>query len=216
MLIAFLLLAAAPHWVPARWTSGDPKSLQLLAGTPVNCILLESANWNPDVVKEAAARKITTLGVVHAGGDLAELAHRAAKLKMNGLVLEGEYEPAAGDEVRSALAGSGLVVIELPLRRRIHIDSKDPILGTSQGLWPGVEIEHGGAVRSGPTSNPWIDTNTGFLRFLRAATNAALWIGVRPRPNNAYTVERYQVAIADAALSGARWIVALDDDLNRR
>jgi hypothetical protein len=216
VLIAFLLLAALPHWVPARWNSGDPKSLDLLAGTPVNCVLLESATWNPDVVKKAAGRNIATLGVVHPGGNLAELAHRAAKLKMNGVVLEGEYEPTAADEVRSALAGSGLAMIELPLRRRIHLDSKDPILGTSQGLWPGIEIEHGGAVRSGPTSNPWIDTNTGFLRFLRAATDATLWVGVRPRPNSAYTAERYQVAIADAALSGARWIVALDDDLDRR
>jgi len=132
------------------------------------------------------------------------------------VVLEGEYEPTAADEVRSSLAGSGLVTIELPVRRRIRIDSKDPILGTSQGLWPGIEIEHGGTVRTGPTSNPWIDTNTGFLRFLRAATDATLWIGVRPRPKTAYTADRYQVAIADAALSGARWIVALDDDLDRR
>jgi hypothetical protein len=216
MLIAFLLLAALPHWVPARWSSGDPKSLDLLAGTPVNCILLESPNWNPDVVKKAAGRNIATLAVLHPGGNLAELAHRAAQLKMNGVVLEGEYEPAAADQVRTTLAGSGLPVIELPVRRLIRLDSRDPILGTSQGLWPGIEIEHGGAVRTGPTSNPWIDTNTGFLRFLRAATDATLWIGVRPRPKNAYTAERYQVAIADAALSGARWIVALDDDLDRR
>lgn len=216
MPIAFLLLAAMPHWVPARWSSGDPKSLELLAGTPVNCILLESANWNADVVKKAAGRNIATLAVLHPGGNLAELAHRAAQLKMKGVVLEGEYEPTAADEVRSALAGSGLVTIELPVRRRIRLDSEYPILGTSQGLWPGIEIEHGGTVRTGPTSNPWIDTNTGFLRFLRAATDATLWLGVRPRPKTAYTPERYQVAIADAALSGARWIVALDDDLDRK
>src|SRR5690348_5492337 len=105
MLIAFLMLAAMPHWVPARWGSGDPKSLDLLAGTPVNCILLESANWNAEVVKKAASRNIATLAVLHAGGNLAELVHRAAELKMNGVVLEGEYEPSAADKVHSALAG---------------------------------------------------------------------------------------------------------------
>jgi hypothetical protein len=216
MLMAFFVLAALPHWVPARWSSGDPKSLDLLAGTPVNCILLESPSWNPDIVKKAAGSGIATLAVVHPGGNLVELANRAAQLKMNGVVLEGDYEAAAAEQLRSALAGSGLQVIELPMRRRIRLDSTDAILGTSQGLWPGIEIEHGGKVRTGPTSNPWIDTNTGFLRFLREATHATLWVGVRPPPKNAYPVERYQVAVADAAMSGARWIIALDDDLDRR
>ena len=216
MLMAFFVLAALPHWVPARWSSGDPKSLELLAGTPVNCILLESASWNSDIVKKAAGSGVATLAVVHPGGNLLDMANRAAQLKMNGVVLEGDYEAAAAEQLRSALAGSGMRVIELPVRRRIRLDSSDPILGTSQGLWPGIEIEHGGKVRTGPTSNPWIDTNTGFLRFLREATAATLWVGVRPPPRNAYTVERYQVAVADAAMSGARWIVALDDDLDRR
>jgi len=216
MPFAFLILAAVSHWIPARWNSGDAKSLDLLASTPVNCILLESANWNADLLKKAAERNIATLGVIHPGSDFVDLVHRAAALKMNGVVIEGEYEPVVSAQVRSALAGSGLLVVELPIRRRIPLDSKDPILGTSQGLWPGIEVEHGGHVRTGPTSNPWIDTNTGFLRFLRAATDATLWIGVRPPPKNVYTVQRYQAAIADAYASGARWIVALDDDLDRR
>ena len=42
-LLALLVLAIAPppDWVPARWPSGDPKSLELLRDTPVNCWLLE-------------------------------------------------------------------------------------------------------------------------------------------------------------------------------
>jgi len=216
MPLLLFLLATAPHWVPARWNSSDPKSLQLLAGTPVNCVLLENANWNAEFIKKAASRDIATLGVIHPAPDSVDLARRAAQLKMSGVVLEGDYEPETAEPVRSALSGTGLQFIELPIRRRIRLDSRDPILGTSQGLWPGIEIEHGGSVRTGPTSNPWIDTNTGFLRFLRAATDATLWIGVRPKPGNAFSIERYQVAIADSAMSGARWILALDDDLDRR
>lgn len=220
MLFALLLAAALPNWVPARWNSADPKSLDLLAGTPVNCILLESTSWNQEMVKRAAARNIATLAVIHPGAghpeQAGEQARRAAELKMNGIVLEGDYQPEAADRVRAVAAATGLRVIELPIRRRIRLDSRDPIIGTSQGLWPGIEIEHGGKVMTGPTSNPWIDTNTGFLRFLRAATDATLWIGVRPPPQAAYSVARYQVAIADAAMSGARWIIALDDDLDRR
>jgi hypothetical protein len=45
MLLALLLLASAPDWVPARWKSGDPKSLELIAQTPINCLLVERSNW---------------------------------------------------------------------------------------------------------------------------------------------------------------------------
>ena len=216
MLFALFLLAALHDWAPARWNSGDPKSLELLAGTPINCVLLESATWNADFVKQAEGRGIATLAVLHPGEGLLEQARRAVQLKMTGVVLEGDYEPDAANRLRSQLSGTGIAIIELPIRRRIHLDSRGPILGTSQGLWPGIEIEHGGKVMTGPTSNPWIDTNTGFLRFLRAATDATLWIGVRPPPKRAVSVQRYAVVMADAAISGARWIVALDDDLDRR
>jgi hypothetical protein len=216
MLLAFFLLAALPNWVPARWSSGDPGSLDLLADTPVNCVLLESSSWNADVVRKASGRGIATLGVLHAGADLPSLARRAASLHMTGVVLEGDFEAAATDQVKSALAESGLVAIELPVRRRIRLDSGAAIIGTSEGLWPGVQPEHGGSGRSGPTSNPWIDTNTGFLRFLRAANDAAQWIGVRPPRRLAVSVNQYGVVMADAAMSGARWIVSLDDDLDHR
>lgn len=216
MLFAFFVLAALPNWVPARWSSGDPTSLDLLAETPVNCILLESFNWNPDVVKKAGGRGIATLGVLHAGTDLTALAHRAVSLQMTGVVLEGDFDAPAADQVKSVLVNSGLTVIEIPVRRRIRLDTRDPIIGTSEGLWPGIQIEHGGSIRSGPTSNPWIDTNTGFLRFLRAANDAAQWIGVRPPAKRAVSVDQYGVVMADAAMSGARWIVSLDEDLASR
>src|SRR5437667_2699198 len=120
MLLAFFLLAALQDWVPARWNSGDPGSLELLAQTPVNCILLERVTWNADVVKKAAGRGIATLGVLHGGTDLASLARRAASLQMTGVVLEGDFEAAAADQVRSALVDSALIVIELPGRRHIR------------------------------------------------------------------------------------------------
>ena len=70
--------------------------------------------------------------------------------------------------------------------------------------------------RTGPTSTPWLDTNSGFLRFLRSRTGATLWIGNRPPPGKAFPVIRYQQAVADAALAGARWVVSLDEDFERR
>lgn len=217
MLLAFFLAAAAlANWAPMRWSSADPKSLEVLVRTPVNCLLLETPEWNPDFIRAASARNIATVGVLHPGLSAVEQAKRATELKMNGVVIEGEYEPSRADAVRTALADTGMIVIELPIRRRMRLDSRDPILGTSQGLWPGIEIEHGGKVMTGPSSAPWINTNTGFLRFVRSATNASLWVGVRPPAGSVYTVERYEIAVSDAAMAGARWIVAFDDDLQRK
>src|SRR5205085_9241199 len=129
---------------------------------------------------------------------------------------EGDYEPALADRLRAAIPGTDLVVIELPVRGRMRLDGTDPIVGTWQGLWPGVEIEHGGKVSTGPTSAPWINTNTGFLRFLRAATDAAIWLGERPPANTVIPPERYALAIADAAMAGAKWILSLDDHLQEQ
>jgi len=214
MLLAFFLAAAsAANWIPMRWSSADPQTLDLLKGTPVNCLLLEERDWSPAFLKAAAARNIATVASIPAGERAAELARRAAAFEFNAAALEGEYDPALGDHVRAALAGK--LLIELPVRRRMRLDSRDPILGTSQGLWPGIEIEHGGKVMTGPSSTPWIYTNTGFLRFVRSATEASLWIGVRPPPGNVYPPSRYAVAIADAEIAGARWIIALDSDLER-
>ena len=62
------------------------------------------------------------------------------------------------------------------LKGNLRLDTRDAITGTSQGLWPGIEIEHGGSVLAGPTSSPWIDTNSGFLRFFRAGGKKKLVI----------------------------------------
>jgi hypothetical protein len=199
MLLAFLLLASAADWAPARWHSSDPKSLDLIAQTPINCLLLEREAWKPEFLAAASARGIATLGVVRPGDSVGDPAGLA------GLVLEGSFDTAVSTK---------LPVVELPLRSAIRLDS--PVAGTFQGLWPGVHVEKDGAVRAAPTGAAWIDTNSGFLRFLRAATPAPVWIANTPPPNNVIPVERYLAAIGDAAMVGARWVVALDQEFEKR
>jgi len=215
LLLALLLLASLSDWIPARWPTSDPASLALLEGAPVNCLLLESRHWTPEFLAKARQGSVATLGVLRPTSPQEE-ARRAVDAKLTGVVLEGDFSIAQAAGVRSTLAGSGLAVIELPPRRGIRLDSQDQILGTGEGLWPGIEIEHGGSTLTGPTSSPWVNTNSGFLRFLRAAAAGAVWIGVSPPARSAYPAERYAQAIADAALAGARWIVDLDQDLWKR
>lgn len=213
MLVAFLLMAVAPDWVPARWYSSDPKSLELVAQTPINCLLLERANWAEPLTKAAADRGIAILGVVQPGPDAVEQARQAAALHMTGVVLEGDFDA----RIRTALSDSKIVTIELPSRARMRLDDQSaPVIGTYQGLWPGVQIEENGAAKAAPSGAPWIDTNAGFLRFVRASTSKPVWIANTPPEKMAIPVQRYLQAIADAEITGARWVLALDEDFNRR
>ena len=38
------------------------------------------------------------------------------------------------------------------------------VLGTYQGVWPGIAVTRTAPSKRGPTGSVWIDTNTGFLR----------------------------------------------------
>jgi hypothetical protein len=68
MILALLFSLAAPaDWVPARWNWSDPATLDLLQGTPVNCLLLKSPDRT--FVSKAAERGIATLALLAPGGD---------------------------------------------------------------------------------------------------------------------------------------------------
>src|ERR1039458_5581330 len=207
------LCAAAPPpsaWVPVRWPWADTRSLELLAGTPVNCLLLKSPA--PQLVAAAQARGVVALAVVTPGGGSGAV-DGALAAKVDGIVLEGEFPEGAA----AAIAGNrSVAVIELTSRSRLALGSTAPVIGTYQGVWPGIAVDEGDARKSGPTSSVWIDTNTGFLRAVRAWGNASVWIANQPPPKTTVTATRYLQAIADAGISGAHWVVALDDDLAGR
>jgi hypothetical protein len=212
--LALMILAAA-GLAPARWNSSDPKSLDALKGGAVNCVLVEASHWDPMFVKTAGRYGIAVFGLIRPGPGAVEQARRALQLGLDGLAVEGDFDGPALKRIREA--GGALMVVELPGRGSIRLDSGDRVVGTWQGLWPGIVIEHGGgAATAGPTSTPWINTNTGFLRFARAATDAAVWVGERPPRGSVFPTARYELAVADAAMAGARWIIALDTELEGR
>src|SRR5436309_12103898 len=118
MLLAFLALAGLTNWIPARWHSHDPASLDVLAKyTPVNCILLEQPDWSAPFAEAAAQRGIATLAVVHPSASAVEDGRRAASMKMAGVVLQGDF----ADGVLKALEDSKILVIDLPSRSRLRL-----------------------------------------------------------------------------------------------
>lgn len=216
MLAAALLLATYSDWVPARWPSSDLTSLDLLKNTPINCLWLERPNWSAAFAAEAARRGIATLGVIHREGDAIAAARELAKSGFTGGVIEGTFDEYSMLIVGGTLAKAKMLAIEAGPRSHLKLNSDSPILATAQGMWPGIHVEKGSTANAGPTANPWIDTNTGFLRYVRASTPSTIWVAVQPPAKTAYPVARYLQAIGDAAMNGGRWVVDLDDDLQRR
>jgi hypothetical protein len=209
------LYASVPRpvdWTPVRWPWSDAKSLELLTDTPLNCLLLKS--YPADFVAAASGRGLVTLAVLTPGGDVVAAARRALAAKVTGIVLEGDFPEGAAAGVREAAAGAP--VIELTRRNRLALGSGAPIIGTYQAVWPGISVLDDGAHKSGPTASTWIDTNTGFIRAVRAWGGGELWIANQPPPKTVVTGARYLQVIADAAMSGARWVLALDDDFAAR
>jgi hypothetical protein len=210
-----LAYAAVPQpadWVPVRWPWTDARSLDLLAGSPVNCLLLSQAS--PELAAAAAERGLVTLAVVEPSGDPAVSARQAMAAKVTGLVLEGDFPDDAAAAVRQA-AGSA-PVIELVSRSRLHLGSSASVIGTTQGVWAGIAAGDDGGHKAGPTGSTWIDTNTGFIRAVRAWGGGTLWIANQPPEKTVITGARYLQAIADAAMSGARWVLAFDADFAAR
>jgi hypothetical protein len=215
MFFPFLLAAATSlqlsNCVPARWPSPASQSLSLLEGSPINCLLLDPPQWKSDFLGAARGRRLLVLGVI-GGSAVSERARQAVEMGVDGLVLEGDIPDSESSAVTKIARDASLPLIELASRARMFSGGNRPVTGTMQGLWPGVKIEQSGAAHSGPTGAPWIDTNAGFLRYARAAApgSTAIWMANRPPEKRVLTAQHYIQAIADAAMSGARWVVALD------
>ena len=195
-----------------RWPWSDAASLELLSGAPINCLLLKTVA--PDFVQAAAARGVVTLAVIAPDGDVAGATRRAMASKVTGIAIDGDVSEGAATGVREAAGDAP--VIELTARGRMPLGSNAPIIGTYQGVWPGIAVEEGGAKKAAPSGSVWIDTNTGFIRAVRAWGDATLWMANQPPPKTVVTGARYLQAIADAAISGARWVLALDEDFAAR
>ena len=195
-----------------RWPAGDPKTIQILSGSPVSCLLLERGQWSRHFVEAAEQMHIRTLGVVHRPADLQDAIPAAAGFGIAALVLEGEFESSEIEQVSKTLP-----VVLLASRRRLLATSKAEVIGTAEAVWPGIRIlGKDGSASATPSNAPGIDTNSGFIRFIRSLNSHPVWIGNLPPEKRVITPEQYMPAITDAASMGAQWIVALDDDFQCR
>ena len=226
-------------WIPARWEGGplelarrakantlpadaavreaianwyDAATLSLLEGSPVNCLLVTwSAGADAGLEQrqqrlikaytaEAHKRGLAVLGLVYPGADPSRTAAEAAGAGLDGLVLDGEFE-----------AGPAFPVV-IPIARDAASGRtvKRPIVAV-QGVSPSVRNLADMGIRSGPSSEPWIESNVWLVRSFRLGPAwRPVWISHQP---GAGSPGDYARCVADAAVAGGRWIVALDDGL---
>lgn len=199
--------------VPVRWTPTDPGSLKLLADSSVNCLVVEEPAWNREFLDAARKHGAKVLAALPAEGTEAA-AKRALAAGMDALYVE----ELADKETVAKLDALGKPVAWLPARAHMPVATageprQRPVLGTYQGLWAGVKLGHEGEAEAAPSGPPWIDTNSGFLRFLRTVTppEVPIWIANRPPTDQHVPGTRYLQAIGDAAMAGARWVVSFDE-----
>src|SRR5215813_379886 len=111
VFLSTLHAAVTPSaWVPMRWPWSDAQSLELLAKSPINTVLLPPSS---PLAATATQKGLNAMLVVKAGGDATTAAEEVRKEKLAGLVLEGNFPPQITAKLRDMLAGSQAVVVEL-------------------------------------------------------------------------------------------------------
>ncbi len=129
----------------------------------------------------------------------AALSPIAAKARAAGLSVVAFGNEAA----RSAAVGAGLA------------PPPESVLIASGSVWPGIASAANGSEASGPTANPWIDSNGWLLRLAKVRSpRKTVWLTFEP-PGAPDIVlpESYLRAVADSGASGGRWVVSLDSNL---
>ena len=220
-LLAGLLFAAAAQaaieparLVPMRWQFADPAALSLLQGSAVNCLLMEPGPESPALAEAAGKRDLLALGIVRPGPDAARQVQKLLDAKARGIVLEGDFPAPLAARLRGEIQGRNALLVEITPATRMNFGSQEPILATTSGVWPGIEIQDDGKSKAGPTGSAWINTNMGLLQAARMMSGGAqIWLGIRPPEKQVILPERYLQAVADAAAAGAHWIISLDSNL---
>jgi len=188
----------------------DPATLAIVQGTPVNCLVVSWASGLPEDAEQQQALKPLIAKGRQSGLDFVGLIEGEAKKPavlaaakaagLSAVMMDGD-----------APANAGISVIPRSESAKLQWKAASSVLSISDGKWPGIPQDMMQA--GGPTNLPWVDSNGSVLRIARAlAPSKSIWVEFDP-PAAAQTAEAYQLAVADPASYGARWVISLNDAL---
>jgi hypothetical protein len=227
-----------PKWIPMKWPCGPietaklgksnnadsdlkktvegwtlPEALQLLKGTPVNCLVVDWASGTADdAVQQSALKPLIAAGRPLG---LSFVGRIAAKNNLAATITAGR---AAGLEA-VLLDGSVTQTFDLPAIREFARDSVDwdqttETFAVTGNAWPGITLPttRKDAAAGGPTAVPWMDTNGWFALLARQmVASKSLWLDIDlPESRRALTAANYCRTIADSRCYGSHWILNLD------
>ncbi len=190
-----------------RWPSGafwsQPSALQLLKGSPINCIVLP---WgaSADLISEARRSGVAVVGLLEPKAD----ASMVGSARAAGLSAVAGAPPLKAGELPAIAWGSRSVVAKA---------SAADVLAAAGSVWPAVKLSSSGqrdSAEAGPTGAPWIDANGWVVRLLRAlAPGKAVWIAADPPKGVDFArADPYLLTIAEAATYGGRSVVTLGEE----
>jgi len=188
----------------------DPATLAVVEGTPVNCLVVSWASGVPEDAAQQQALKpliekgrqagIGFVGVIEGKANRPAALEAAQAAGLTAVAMDGD-----------APAKAGIPVIPRNTHSQMQWTASSPVMGVSDGKWPGIPQEMMPA--GGPTNLPWVDSNGAVLLIARAlAPDKSVWIEF-DAPQAPQPAEAYMLAVADPASYGARWVISLDDAL---
>jgi hypothetical protein len=195
---------------------GQPATLGLLKGTPINCLIVEWAHGGPEDSGQQQALKpllevgrrlgISFVGRIEAKDGLEGAIETGRAAGLSAVLLAG---PA-----RESYA---LPVIQEFPRDKVAWETTSPIFSVTDNVWPGVGLEamKEDTVMAGPTGAPWVRTNGWFsLLGHELAPGKTLWLDFDPPDSSSLArPAAYGLAVADSEAYAGRWIISLDDKL---
>lgn len=190
-------------WIPFLWPDEwqDSALLDLLKGTPINCLILKWADpagqqQLKPVVGRARAAGLALVALVGTGADRSAAVASAQAAGFSAVASDAEVQ-------------GGFPVVWWTERSQVPWAAPGPVLAIAEGVWPGIPLrEEAGA---GPTGMPWVDSNGWFVQLARArAPSKTIWVVAEPPEKDAFLrSDSYALAVADAEVYGARWVISL-------
>jgi len=220
--------AASPIASELLLQAYQPDSLDLFNDTPFNCLLLTWSLGEPTdddaeqrslaaaLARRAQQRGVAAMAVIEPGSAWIEALEAAAEASFDGVVLDGDFSAEQVQQAADVLAGRGALVALGDWRRTLAL--REPaVIGPRDGIWPMLFTaeDESDTFQSGPTTNPWVLSNGWRVAAVRAgAAGRPVWAGHRPKRyrDQPFSATDYVRAVADTAMAGGRWAVALDGE----
>ncbi len=197
---------ACSKWVPMRWPADwrDPALLDLVRGTPVNCLVLPwgAEAFSAQMIDQAHRNGLALVAEIDSKPDRTAALASARKARVDAVAL-------------SAPEGAGLPVIAWAEKSKLPWHSDAAGFSVADAVWPSIPPKPGlDGAESGPTGAPWVDSNGWFIRLARTlAPGKPVWTSVAPPKASFTRTAQYVLAVADAYAYGGRWAITLDEKL---